>query len=104
MWTTVLRYGRLQSALVVLDVGFTHGAETACAPCSLVWLHAPAWRFLDGLFPLPTRFGVRCSQSDVNEVLEFVTLVVLSDKSGDGQDEGSSRFRLVFGLYRPARH
>ena len=44
-------------------------------------------------FPLPTRSGVRGSQSEVNEVLKFLTVTVLSDKRRDGQDGGSSSSR-----------
>ena len=51
-WTTVLRYGHLRSAPVVVDVGYTHGVGTAYAPCSPVALHALLKRLLDGLLPL----------------------------------------------------
>ena len=39
-WTTVLRYGHLRSAPVVVDAGYA-GVGTAYTPCSLVDLHAP---------------------------------------------------------------
>ena len=81
----------------------THGVGNAYAPCSPVALHA-LWRLLDGRTPLPTRFGVRRSQSEDNEVLVFLNVTVLATMSGDGQDEGSSRFRHAFGLYRTLRH
>ena len=35
-WTTVLRYGHLRSAPVVVDVGCSQGERTACTPCNPV--------------------------------------------------------------------
>ena len=40
-WMTVSRYGHLQSAPVVVGVGYTQGVGTAYTPCSPVVLHAP---------------------------------------------------------------
>ena len=75
-WTTALRYGHLQSAPVMVDVGYTRGVGTACIPCILVGLHSPVT--LDSSmasFPLPTRTSVKGGQSEVNEVLEFLTVI-----------------------------
>ena len=40
-WMTVLRYGHLRSAPVVVDAGKTQGVGTAYTPCNAVVLHAP---------------------------------------------------------------
>ena len=53
-WMTVLRYGHLRSAPVVVDAAYTHGVGTAYAPCSPVALHELRL-LLDGLLPLLRR-------------------------------------------------
>ena len=74
--------------------------EQAVAQCvGTDWTNVAQDRLGDGLFPLPTGTGVRGSQSEVDEVLEFLTVTVLSDKRRDGQDEGSPRFRHALGLH-----
>ena len=40
-WTTVLRYGHLRSAPVVVDAASTQGVGTAYTPCIFIDLHAP---------------------------------------------------------------
>ena len=40
-WTTVLRYGHLQSAPVMVGAAYTQGAGTAYTPCSTVTLLTP---------------------------------------------------------------
>ena len=54
-WMTVLRYGHLRSAPVVVGVGYTQGVGTAYTPCSAVVLHAPKQGASDGFVPLQRR-------------------------------------------------
>ena len=76
-WTTVLRCGRLRSAPLVVDAGLRTEWEPLTLHAALCCSTRPAWA--TPRWP-SLRFGVRCSESEVDEVLEFLTVIVLSDK------------------------
>ena len=96
-WMTVLRYGHLRSAPVVVDVGFKHGVGTAYTRCSFIGLHAPAWAPPRWLAPSPaTR----------KRVYDATRYVWLQCKGPEVRERGKvkrsqSAYRL--GLYRPPR-
>ena len=68
-WITVLRYGHLRSAPVVVGVGYTHGVGTACTPCSpCLSPRALLGRLLEGLLPLPDVQTRQVGQSSLQAV------------------------------------